>query len=273
MFGKLLKNDLKAQWYSMSTLFTVIFIIAAAAELITIFSKSQIAVVFGGLAVVISLLVGCVFIIVAVAMMYSKTMFGRAGYLTLTLPVKTSSLIWSKTVSSLIWIFTVYFLFIGSFFLWVYQVKESLGGDVVESAETILSLFGMPTFQQILITVIFYLISLAVTVLMVVQCVYLGVTCSNVSPISKFGNIGAIIIFFATFLILQRVSTAFSNLLPIGMVVAEDVLTFTSNTAEVAKNFDDPMQINFAGVITRLIFAIFLHFPVCYLTKEKVNVQ
>ncbi len=273
MFGKLLKNDLKAQWYSMSTIFTVVGIIAIAAELVTLFTDSQAGVVFGGMAVMLSLLFACVFIIIAVAMMYSKTMFGRAGYLTLTLPVKTSSLIWSKTVSSLIWVFIVYFLFIGSAFLWIYQVKEALGSAVVGSAETLLSLLGMPTFKQMFIAIVFYCISLAIEVLLVVQCLYLGVTGSNVSPVSKLGNIGAIVIFFASFLLLQEGSVAFSNLLPVGMVIGEEVLTITSDTAKAAAGLEGALQVNFAGVLSRLVFAICLHFPISYLTEKKVNVK
>ncbi len=273
MFGKLLKNDLKAQWYSMSTIFTVVGIIALGAELVTLFSESQSGVVFGGLAVMLSLLFACVFIIIAVAMMFSKTMFGRAGYLTLTLPVKTNSLIWSKTVSSLIWVFIVYFLFIGSSFLWIYQVKEALGSAVVGSAETLLGLLGMPTFQQMFITVVFYCVSLAVEVLLIVQCLYLGLTCSNVSPVSKFGNIGAIVIFFGAFLLLQEGSVAFSNLIPVGMVIGEDSLVFTSNTIKAVAEINGGLQVNFAGVISRLVFAILLHFPTAYLVEKKVNVK
>ncbi len=273
MFGKLLKNDLKAQWYSMSTIFTVIAVAAVIAEAIVLFSDSQIGVVFGGIAVMAVLLFACVFVMIAVAMMYSKTMFGRAGYLTLTLPVKTGSLIWSKTISSLIWVFLVYFLFIGSAFLWIYQVKETLGGQVVESAESLLTLFGMPSFKQIFITIIFYCISLAIEVLLIVQCLYFAITASNVKPISKLGNLGAVIVFFAVFLLLQNGSAAFSDIIPVGMVITEDILTVTGNTVKTSAGLDDPLIINFAGVISRLVFAILVHFPLCYLTKNKVNVQ
>ena len=273
MFGKLLKNDLKAQWHSMSTIFTVIFIVAAIGELATIISDNRITIVFGGLAVVLSLLFACIFIIIAVAMMFSKTLFGRAGYLTLTLPVKTSSLLWSKTASSLIWVFSVYLLFIGSFFMWVYQVKETFGGDVVESAEAILSIFGVPTFKVISIVIIFLCISLSFSVLLIVQSLYFGRACSNVSPVSKFGNLGAIAIFAVLFLVLQKLSTEISSSIPIGMVVSPEIITFTSNTTKTAMEIADAVKINFVGPLLRLIFGIALHFPTVYLIRNKVNVK
>ena len=107
MFGKLLKNDLKAQWYSVAPIFLCIFVIAAVSEIFVLVSKNNVVSTLGGLLVSLVLLFACFVIIIAVAMMFSKTVFGRAGYLTLTLPVKTRSLIWSKTLSGLIWTYAV----------------------------------------------------------------------------------------------------------------------------------------------------------------------
>ena len=39
MFGKLLKNDLKAQWHFVSTIYLCAFIVAAVAEGFALFSK------------------------------------------------------------------------------------------------------------------------------------------------------------------------------------------------------------------------------------------
>ncbi len=274
MFGKLLKNDLKAQFHSMSTIFFGIFIITAVAEIIALFSDNVVGKVFGGLAAVCVLLFACVFIMIAVGLMFSKTMFGRAGYLTLTLPVKTSKLIWSKTVSGLIWTFCAYFLFLGASVLWIYQVKDFVGEDAVESAETLLTLFGVPTFKMISIILIFFAIALSISVLLIIQSMYLGITLSNVKPFSKFSVIGTLVMFFATFLIIQKISTGLSDLLPFGMVISPETITFSSNTVETAAKLGSKVLcVNFCGPVFRLIMGILLHFPIVYLTKNKVNVQ
>ena len=88
MFGKLLKNDLKAQWYSVAPIFLCVFVIAAVSEIFVLVSKNSVVSALGGLLVSLVLLFACFVIIIAVAMMFSKTVFGRAGYLTLTLPVR-----------------------------------------------------------------------------------------------------------------------------------------------------------------------------------------
>mgnify|MGYP003434305627 CR=1 FL=1 len=274
MFGKLLKNELKAQWHSMSAIFFAIIVIAVAGELLALFSSSQMGKVLGGLAVIAVLFFACVFILIAVGMMYNKTMFGRAGYLTLTLPVKTNKLIWAKTASGLIWTYLVYFLFLGSCFLWFYQVKELMGEEALASAETILSLFGVPSFKMIAVVCIFFAVSLAISALMIVQSIFLGITLSNVKPFSKLGLIGTIIFAFVIFYCIQSVSNIISEVLPMGMVVSPQIITFTSDTALTAATLGKGViKINFAGPLFRLLAGILLSIPVSHLTKTAVNIK
>lgn len=274
MFGKLLKNDLKAQWHSMSAIFFAIIVIAIAGEMLALFSNSQMGKVLGGLAVIAVLLFACVFILVAVGMMYNKTMYGRAGYLTLTLPVKTNRLIWAKTVSGLIWVYLVYFLFLGSCFLWLHQVKEIMGEDTLENAETILSLFGVPSFKMIAVVCIFFAISLAITALLIVQSIFLGTTLSNVKPFSKLGIIGTIIFTFVIFYCIQTISNGISQILPAGMIISPEIITFTTDTASSAAALSNSaIKLNFAGPVFRLVAGILLSIPTTYLTKSAVNIK
>lgn len=274
MFGKLLKNDLKAQWHSISVVLFAVAIIMVAGEGVALFAETPLGRVLGGLAVIAALLFACVFILVAVAMLYSKTMFGRAGYLTLTLPVKTSKLIWAKTVSGLVWTYLVYFLFIGACVLWFYQVKEIMGEESLETAETLLTFFGMPSFRSIAILCIFLAVSLGITLLLIIQCIQLGITLSNVKPFSKFGIIGAIAVFFISFWCIQTLSEACAKLLPMGMVVTSQVVSFTSNVTETASQFkEQTINISFMGPLFRLVMGILFNIPIAYLTKENVNVK
>lgn len=274
MFGKLLKNDLKAQWYSMSVVFLCTFIVAVVAEIFTLTSSNKVITVMGGLLVSLALGFACVIIIIAVALMFSKTMFGRAGYLTLTLPVKTGSLLASKTISSLIWVFSVYALFLGSLFLWVFQVKDALGEEVMESAESLLRLFGVPSFLTIFMGIISFCVSLAVLVLVAVQSLQLGITLSHVSLVSKFGNIGVIIIFFGLFAAIQSVSNAIADLIPFGLVITPDVIKITSDIHSTKAALGiNAMGVNVIGSLVRLAIAIGLHYPTKYLIQHKVNVK
>lgn len=274
MFGKLLKNDLKAQWHSMSAVLLCAFIVAVVAEIFTLTSDEKVIKVMGGLLVSLALGFACVVIIIAVAMMFSKTMFGRAGYLTLSLPVKTGSLLVSKTISSLIWVFSLYALFIGSLVLWVFQVQETLGEDVMESIENLLKIFGVPSFLTIFMTVMFFCISLAVLVLVAVQSLQLSLTLSQVSPVSKFGNLGAIIFFFVILGAIQSISNGIADMLPFGLVISPDVIKITSDIQSTKEAMGlSAMSVNVVGSIVRFAFAVALHFPTKYLVQHKINVK
>jgi hypothetical protein len=274
MFGKLLKNDIKAQWHSMSFVFLGIIIITGVAEIFTLTTKNKVGAALGGLLVFLVLLFACFFIVLKTASMFSKTMFGRAGYLTLTLPVKSSTLLRSKTVSSLIWIFGVYALCFGSLFLWMAQFQEALGEGFVSSAESLLSIFGVPSFLTISFGVVYLIASLAVVVLVMVEAMQLAVTCSHVSPISKLGKFGAIIIFFVVTAFVMYVSDAVGELIKLGLVVTPERIILSSNIVEASRTAGhDSLAICVSGDLYSLACAFVLHLPTAYLIKNKVNIM
>ena len=274
MFGKLLKNDLKAQFFSIAPIFLSVFVVATVGELFVLFSKNQIATALGGFAVAIALLFACLVIIIAVALMFSKTVFGRAGYLTLTLPVKTSSLVWSKTLSALIWTYSIYMLFFGSFFLWIYQIGEKLGTDFKDMADQLFTLLWGKSIATMISMLAYYLIWFGIIMFTVVQCIHLGITCSNVTPFSKFGVLGAVVIFFVSFAAVSSITGVISNVLPFGMVICEETVTLTSNVGKTIRELGDyAYGFNFVGPLLTLAAAIGLHFPITYFIENKVNIK
>ena len=274
MFGKLLKNDLKAQWYSVAPIFLCIFIVAAVAELIVLISKNNIISALGGLLVSLVLLFACFVIIIAVGMMFSKTVFGRAGYLTLTLPVKTRSLIWSKTLSGLIWTYAVYMLFFASLFLWIHQVGESMGADFQNMADQIFTLLLGKSVSTMISMLTYYLVWFGIMMFVIIQCLYLGITFSQVSPVSKLGILGAVIGFFGAFAITVSLTGIVTKFLPFGMVICEETVTLTSNVVKTQTELGDfAYGFNFAGPLVMLIIAFVINFPITYFTRNKVNIK
>lgn len=270
MFGKLLKNDLKAQWHSVSTIYLVSFVIAVVAECAVLFTKSQMLSALGGVLVILVFAFTSLVSLIAVAMMFSNTLFGRAGYLTLTLPVKTGSLIRSKTLSGLIWIFVSYGLLIGSMLLWVQQVQDVLGEQVTESAESILALFGIPSVFTLVITLVIMCISFIAVILLLVQSLYLAISLSNVSPLSKLGNFGAVVMFFAIFGVIYSLTVKIGNLWSFGVVVTDSALTFTNNLENVEGS---GLKVALFGTVLRAACAVGLHYPITAIVKNKVNIK
>ncbi len=274
MFGKLLKNDLKAQWHSVNIILLCIAIICVVAEIFATVTKNNVLSVLAGLLVFVVLIFACIVMVIAVSMLFSKTVFGRAGYLTLTIPAKTRDLVWSKTVSGLIWIFSVFTLMIGSMFLWVSQVDSRFGSEI-EAAAELLSLFGAPSFSVVFVIVAIYTTVFAVLILLAVQCIYLGITLSNVTPFSKLGNFSAVVVAFVSIWVIVTLSGAVGDALPVGIVLTENRVLFTSDFANAVKTLGDDIifRQNLTGIILSLAGALALNVPITSLIKNKVNIK
>ena len=269
MFGKLLKNDLKAQWFSVSAIYLCAFIAVVVCEIGANVLKEQKQIVLCGGGVCLALLIASVTTLITVAIMFKNTMFGNAGYLTLTLPVKTGSLLASKTVSGLIWIFTVYALLIGSLVLWFYQIKTLLGDQMTDAINGILNIFGVPTVKTITLGVIIICILFAAIILLAVQCMYLSLTLSQIKPISSFGKFGTIVLFFVLAGGLLSLSGTVSNMLPHNVVISDTAIRFTSNVGLT----EAAMSYRLTGTFFNIIASIALHFPMKFLINKKINLK
>jgi hypothetical protein len=71
-----------------------------------------------------------------------------------------------------------------------------MGEEALQSTELLLSLFGAPSFEMLSVVLVFFAVSLAISALMIVQSIFLGITLSNVKPFSKLGIIGIIIFYY-----------------------------------------------------------------------------
>ena len=284
MFGKLLKNDIKAQWHSVSTIFLSIFIVAGFAELLVLYSikdvfniwndKKLIFVAIGGIVVCLAMFFACIVILITVGLMFSKTTFGKAGYLTLTLPVETNSLIWSKTISGLVWTYITYMLFFGSFFLWIYQVGECMGGDLQDLADQLFMLLLGQSTQTIISLAIYYLVWVAIAMFLVVQCMYLGITCAHTSKFSKLGPIATVLIFFGSFGVIVGLTLIIGKIIPFGMIVHDDIITLSTNVTKAQQElYRHGSKFVFSGPLFMLLSSILLSSPITYLTKHKSNIK
>lgn len=269
MFGKLLKNDLKAQWFSVSAIYFCALIAVVVCEIGANVLKDQKQIVLCGGGVCLALLIASVTTLITVAIMFKNTMFGRAGYLTLTLPVKTGSLLASKTVSGLIWIFTVYTLLICSLILWLYQIKTLLGDQMTDTINNLLAIFGVPTVKTITLGIIIACILFAAIILLTVQCMYLALTLSQIKPISSFGKFGTIILFFVLAGGLLSLSGTVSNMFPLNVVVSDTAIRFTSSVELT----ETAMSYRLTGAFFNIIASIALHFPMKFLINKKINLK
>jgi hypothetical protein len=132
----------------------------------------------------------------------------------------------------------------------------------------------------IALAVVFVIIAIytcvfAVLILLAVQCIYLGITLSNVTPFSKLGNFGAVIFTFASIWVIVTLSNAIGDVLPMGIVLTENKVFFTSDFANSVKSLGDNIifRQNLTGIILSLAGALLLNLPITSLIKNKLNIK
>lgn len=273
MFGKLLKNDLKAQFFTIFPVLIIMGILIAGLEIWHFTGTSDSAKYLSGLYVFLVFLFACFVMVIAVAMMFNRSVFGKEGYLTLSLPVKTGNLVISKMLSGLIWIATPFILSIVSIYLWFVQTIQEEFDEEVEAGELLLEILGAPSLDVILVYALMFCIGLAVSIILIVQCIYFGITLSHVSPLSKLGKFGAIVFTFAIFIIWGEISSMISEALPLGIVIDIDSVIFTDNIPSTMRNAGEgALSYNFVSFVTDILFALGLNFPIVYFIKNKINI-
>ena len=272
MFGKLLKNDLKAHFFSVFPILVIMAVGITALEIWHYVGDGEAAQYLSGLFVSLVFLFSCLIMIIAVSIMFNRSVFDSEGYLTLSLPVKTQNLVFSKMVSGLIWVATPFVLFMVSLFVYALQMISEFEEEV-EMGDMLLQLLGAPSIDVILVYIFIFCLDLVVSIVLVVQCIYFGITLSHVSPISKLGKFGAIVFTVATLYVLSELIGGVAEVLKFGLIIDVDSYFFTDNvTRTIKKASEDAVAYNLASSTASLLFSLGLNIPIVYLIKNKVNI-
>ena len=101
MLGKLIKNEFKTTWQSMSGVYMAAGI-TALLMLVFVVLKINAITVLGSIALIVIGLVSFIVTLIMTALNYYRSMFGPQGYLSMTLPVKSSQLFFSKAIVSMV---------------------------------------------------------------------------------------------------------------------------------------------------------------------------
>lgn len=106
MLGKLLKYELKATSRQFLPLFGVLFVLAVLNRVFTLGNMSGLALPAVITVAVYFALIVAIFVLTFIVMIqrFNKNLLSDEGYLMFTLPVRTSDLVISKLITSLIWL-------------------------------------------------------------------------------------------------------------------------------------------------------------------------
>lgn len=259
MLGKLLKHEFKASGRIIPVIYLgllAIFSMGFAAKQLNIpFLKTtaSIFLLLGGIAAIIVTYV-------VIVMRYYKSLFGNEGYLTLTLPVKKSSILISKVIVAFIWLAlsTIFMLlsFVGFFYIL----------DIRDIWELLLEILT-PELKNL---IVFMIVSFAIQMVLFIAEVYFAITVANTRYFIKSNILFAVIAYFVTSFVISALEVVGMLFLPfsINMVTgAFEIRPMLFSLTQEMGNFG----IGSAIVDALSCFALFI--VTGFLLKKKVSVK
>lgn len=275
MTGKLIKHELKAGARRMGNIYLAA-LIACIAMLFSAFTNSGFMRFISSVAVVIVAAVAVIVTYASVVFGANKSLFGREGYLTQTLPVRTSSLIFAKWFSASIWVLISYALavvaFVAVFIYWTSENNE--GAQIYDMLFSFLQSFGFgaeAVYQKyMLVSAVIGLFNACIFVMFI----FFAITLSNINPFHKLGTVGIIIYLAVTIFAIQGATNGLASLCDIMLVIEDSGMTMTISQEVAAQAAAaGGMTIGFTGVYFKTIVTVFLYILTVQLTETKINLK
>lgn len=275
MTGKLIKHDLIAGARRMGNIYLAA-IIACGAMLLSAFLKSGFLRFLCSAAVIVIAFIAVVVTFVSVVFGANKNLFGREGYLTQTLPVRTSSLIFSKWLTSSIWVLISYALvavaFVGVFVYWTTENQD--GAEIYDMVYSFLQSFGIGAesiYQKyLLISAVIGLFNACIFVMFIL----FAITLSNISPFHRLGGFGVILYLALTVAVIQGATYGLESLCDVTLLIQESGITMLVDQAAISDAVQNgALTIGFTGVYFKAIVTVFLYIITVQLTETKINLK
>lgn len=275
MTGKLIKHDLIAGARRMGNIYLAA-IIACGAMLLSAFLKSGFLRFLCSAAVIVIAFIAVVVTFVSVVFGANKNLFGREGYLTQTLPVRTSSLIFSKWLTSSFWVLISYALvavaFVGVFVYWTTENQE--GAEIYDMVYSFLQGFGIgaeSVYQKyLLISAVIGLFNACIFVMFIL----FAITLSNISPFHRLGGFGVILYLALTVAVIQGATYGLESLCDVTLLIQDSGLTMLVDQTAISNAVQNgALTIGFTGVYFKAIVTVFLYILTVQLTETKINLK
>lgn len=274
MLGKLIKNDLKRSGRKIVNIYIAAFI-AVAAMGISLFTDIGIAKIISTAAL---LVISGIAIIVTVVSMFTDfrdSVFGDAGYLTNTLPVRSRSMLFSKWLTSVIWILLSFiFLAFSSFLIIVFNEGGS-SGDTLAMISEILPMLGFPSKEVLLVWIPLEGLRVLAFIAVNTAIVYFSVTVANIKPFQSLGVFGVIICFFVFFFAINYAGVYLDTSIPFGVLV--------DSAAKVSVSFDmteldsafyaGGLSVKLSSCLFDILAFVVVHVVNATLIEKKVNLK
>lgn len=278
MFGKLLKNEFISTGRIMGILYAVVLVIMGyllgsyyigrnAAEADP--SNGQIVGVF--LLMMISF---CSFFLTTIVMItnFQKTLYGDQGYLSFTLPVKSTALLASKVLVSTVWYVAAFLCLLGTVAISFYVLREDvLGAESYDLLEQMLPMvLGGKSVATMITSALISMITIFIRFAIVAIEVYFAISLANTRHFQKHYLLWTIIFSGAIIYIIEQLTTLITRNVVFGLSVE-------NNTYRLITDFKNMSlygnYVDLAGLLIAVVAGVAFFFATRYVMKNKVNIR
>lgn len=274
MLGKLIKNEF------IQTSKSLIAVYSAAGAAIAVMALSYLTKVLwlgitGSVALVIIGFIAFVMTLVMVIRNFNTSLYGNQGYLSFTLPVKSSDMLFAKFLVSFIWIIVSYIVMLLTVLIVVFYAKSRSQGmleSIMGMLQSMEELSTLPTVSLIIKYIVIIGLGSLITVAAYVSFVFFAVTVSNTRKFQHKTLLFGLVFFFIVYMINKGVSTFISLKFPLSVYMTGEKiglsLTAMSEGVEGAL-----VTYGIGGYIFTALFAVALLAATGYIMEKKVNVK
>lgn len=274
MLNKLLKHEFIATGRIMGAVYSVVLLIMAYV-LGSYYINRDTASTGQILGITVLLMISaCSFFLTAIVMIvnFQKSLYGDRGYLSFTLPVKGSTLLISKILSSTVWFIAAFACLMGTAAVTFIVLKEDfLGEENYSLIESILPMFlGGKSVATVITTAIVYMFAYFIQFAVVTIEMYFAITLANTRHFQKKYTLWTIVFTIGVFYIVEKISSLFSDNLSMGLSVTGNSFSFVYDQAVTGAG---STFINLIDPIIYLVFGVVLYYVTFYLMNKKINIK
>ncbi|MCL2512715.1 MAG: hypothetical protein FWF08_02335 [Oscillospiraceae bacterium] len=274
MLGKLIKNDMRSAWQSVSK----IYFAAGAIALFVLIAMLTGFTMGKMVASILLFAVATIAIVVTIftaIIEFNKVMFGDRGYLTNTLPVSSINLLFSKWMTSMIWVL-LSFLFLAVSMFFIFYLNS--GGEAASILDMMISTMpemGLPSRNVLVVYIVFYVVKIILQTAVFVALTFFAVILSNTKYLQKFGMLGSIAVILVLFIVISTGGTYLTKLVNVAIIINSDMsLALSANKNEISMmTFSGGASVALTKIYFMLTAAFFAFIASAELLEKKVNVR
>lgn len=268
MLGKLIKHEFRhsARYHFAILIATVAVTAVVGLSLIT---DSTLLKVLASAGLMFTGIATIVITVVSIVKNFYDTMFSRLGYLTMTLPVKGSTLLLSKIIVAIVWVIVGFVAMAVPYSLMIIYASHEAEAifDVIGNIASMLTEL-LPSASAMVSFLIVMIILAFLYIITYIGYIYFSVTIANTRLFQNHPKLYGSLTFMGIFLLVTRIGSFLGSVIPFTFNVTQDKAFFAFKHIE-----DAMLSYPLADTIFAAVVGVALLFATGYVIENKINIK